>query len=273
MTTNSAVLSAIETWSSWFFLKSLSADLCCGVRFQPLLRLPWRGVAATVGGQANNTTNAHFSGLQKVDCKKNGRDPTSQLLVNRVPVFLGTGGESGVHPRSLMLLAGDIETNPGPGREIDIMDSLVEHELCCEGEILDSSNDSGRGNTDTSGVDLGLLDTKREDELNESSSLSEEHRGDRTFENCSRVENRSGREGSREKPFENGVSGEIAEINDDDLIVRATCISCNSPFRKQYSPFFCVEPGCLAICHRQEICSGLSRTGQKRGGWRCFLHG
>ena len=32
MTTNSAVLSAIETWSSWFFLKSLSADLCCGVR-------------------------------------------------------------------------------------------------------------------------------------------------------------------------------------------------------------------------------------------------
>ena len=187
--------------------------------------------------------------------------------------FLGTGGESGVHPRSLMLLAGDIETNPGPGREIDIMDSLVEHELCSEEEILDSSNDSGRGNTDTSGVDLGLLDTRREDELNESSSLSEEHRGDRTFENCSRVDNRSGREGSREKPFENGVSGEIAEINDDDLIVRATCISWNSPFRKQYSPFFCVEPGCLAICHRQEICSGLSRTGQKRGGWRCFLHG
>ena len=82
-------------------------------------------MAATVGGQANNTTNAQLSGQQKVDCKKNGRDPTSRLLVNKEPVFLGAGGESGVHPRSLLLLAGDIETNPGPGREIDILDSIT----------------------------------------------------------------------------------------------------------------------------------------------------
>ena len=97
----------------------------------------------------------------------------STARVNRVPVFLGAGGESGVHPRSLLLLAGDIERNPGPGRERDILDSVVEHELCSEGENLDSSRDSGRGNTDTSGVDLGLLDTLRGDGLNSSSSLLE----------------------------------------------------------------------------------------------------
>ena len=55
-------------------------------------------------------------------------------------------------------------------------------------------------------------------------------------------------------------------------MIRVTCFSCNAPFRRQYSPFFCVKPDCLAVCHRQEMCYGLPRTEQKRGGWRCYLH-
>ena len=101
--------------------------------------------------------------LQKVDCKKSGQVPTSHLF-NRVPVFLGAGDESGVHPRSLLLLAGDIETNPGPGAEIiDVLDSGNELSTV-EFERLDSSSNSidivrGNGDMDTSGIELGNLGT------------------------------------------------------------------------------------------------------------------
>ena len=101
--------------------------------------------------------------LQKVDCKKSGQVPTSHLF-NRVPVFLGAGGESGVHPRSLLLLAGDIETNPGPGAEIiDVLDSGNELSTV-EYERLDSSSNSidivrGNEDMDTSGTELGNLGT------------------------------------------------------------------------------------------------------------------
>ena len=60
---------------------------------------------------------------------------------------------------------------------------------------------------------------------------------------------------------------------DDNFIVRVTCTSCNSIFRNRYKPFFCTEPECIAMSHRQETCSGLSRTQQKAGLWRCFKHG
>ena len=96
--------------------------------------------------------------LQKVDCKKSGQVPTSHLF-NRVPVFLGAGGESGVHPRSLLLLAGDIETNPGPGAEIiDVLDSGNELSTV-EYERLDSSSNSihiVRGNEDIQELNWGI---------------------------------------------------------------------------------------------------------------------
>ena len=63
---------------------------------------------------------------------------------------MGAGDESGVHPRSLLLLAGDIETNPGLGTEIiDVLDSG--NELSVEYERLESSSNSidvVRGNED-----------------------------------------------------------------------------------------------------------------------------
>ena len=62
-----------------------------------------------------------------------------------------------------MLLAEDIETNPGPGREmIDVLDSG--NELSVEYERLDSSSNSiyivtGNEVMDTSGIELGNLGT------------------------------------------------------------------------------------------------------------------
>ena len=62
-----------------------------------------------------------------------------------------------------MLLAGDIETNPGPGREIiDVLDRG--NELSVEYERLDSSSNSidivtGNEDMDTSGIELGNLGT------------------------------------------------------------------------------------------------------------------
>ena len=98
------------------------------------------------------------SGLQKVDCKKNGRFTTSHI-VNKEPVFLGTGGESGVHPRSLMLLAGDIETNPGPGREtLDTLDCGVavgtEERLDSSRALLDTVN--GESESNSVGIIVGV---------------------------------------------------------------------------------------------------------------------
>ena len=96
--------------------------------------------------------------LQKVDCKKSRQVPTSHLF-NRVPVFLGAGDESGVHPRSLLLLAGDIETNPGLGTEIiDVLDSGNELSTV-EYERLDSSSNSihiVRGNEDIQELNWGI---------------------------------------------------------------------------------------------------------------------
>ena len=83
-------------------------------------RLPCRGTAATVAGQVNITTHIAEPQLTKADCKKSGRVPKLHFITSlqQSSCILGAGGESGVHPRSLLLLAGDIETNPGPGREI-----------------------------------------------------------------------------------------------------------------------------------------------------------
>ena len=58
-----------------------------------------------------------LSDQQKVDCKKKGRAQHHISSSTEFCVFLGTGGESSVHPRSLLMLAGDIEKNPGPNRE------------------------------------------------------------------------------------------------------------------------------------------------------------
>ena len=50
-----------------------------------------------------------LSDQQKVDCKKKGRAQHHISSSTEFCVFLGTGGESSVHPRSLLMLAGDIE--------------------------------------------------------------------------------------------------------------------------------------------------------------------
>ena len=75
----------------------------------------------------------------------------SSHLFNRVPAFLGAGGESGVLPRSLLLLAGDIEIIAGPGKEkIDVL--AYGNDLSVEYERLGSSSNSiidiVRGNED-----------------------------------------------------------------------------------------------------------------------------
>ena len=122
--------------------------------------------------------------LQKVDCKKSGRVPTLHFITSlqQSTCFLGAGGESGVHPWSLLLLAEDIETNPGPGREmIDVLDSG--NELSVEYERLDSSSNSidifrGNEDMDTSGIELGNLGTL---DFNWSDGLSSNRRWSEHF--------------------------------------------------------------------------------------------
>ena len=253
----------------------------------PRERLPCRGAAATVGGQANNTTHRRTPAYKKSTGRRveECQHHISSHLFNRVSVFLGTGGGSGVHPRSLLLLAGDVETNPGPGREIiDVLDSGSGNELSVEYERLDSSSNSiniGVGNEDmnNSGIDLGNLETQDascSDGLSSNRFHSDGKEGDQNIASDNREDNFSGRDGCQSDHSESSMSGgEKGPVNhnQDDMFIRVTCFSCNAPFRKQYSPFFCVEPDCLAVCHRQEMCSGLTRTEQKRGGWRCYLHG
>ena len=163
------------------------------------------------------------------------------------------------------MLAGDIESNPGPPRkssrlnscQSDPMDSgtFRDHgtkrlsRAFSNTEILDNIGDLdlGRGNEDDSASNQGgtplRVDVPQEDKDSE-----ETNRG------------------------ESVVDPNNAD-NDNDFTVRVTCTSCNSIFRNRYRPFFCTEPGCISMSHRQEMCSGLSRTRQKEGIWRCFKHG
>ena len=198
-------------------------------------------------------------------------------------IFLGTGDGSGVHPRSLLLLAGDIETNPGPSREIDALDTSganpessvnsaertldYSREHWVESERLDSNRDTwdcSGGNQDTVG-NSEIMDTMRDERLNSFGVQLDSGGGNRELGDIPLTE------GDETQPNTISESGEEEEVN--DVLIRVLCISCNSRLRKHYSPFFCVAPGCIAVCHRQEMCSGLSRTEQKKGGWRCHLHG
>ena len=194
-----------------------------------------------------------------------------------------------------MLLAGDIETNPGPGREtLDTLDCGVavgtEERLDSSRALLDTVN--GESESNSVGIIVGVeerldfngdsLDTVRGTETTlDGDIVGLEERLDSSSGDTSdivrgtTVDNNGSTSGGRDSCQSESVlsGGEMGQKIQSDVMIRVTCISCNSLFRKQYSPFFCVEPGCLAVCHRQEMCSGLSRTEQKREGWRCYLHG
>ncbi|KAL5260809.1 hypothetical protein ACHWQZ_G006744 [Mnemiopsis leidyi] len=188
-----------------------------------------------------------------------------QLSHKSFVFFLGTGGESSVHPRSLLMLAGDIESNPGPPRKSsrlnscqrDPMDNgtVGNHRTRSLNRVVNSTenldsigvNDLGRGRGDENNLNINLGGTRLSADVFQGNMDS----GENT----------------------RGVSVMDSIDADDNFIVRVTCTSCNSIFRNRYKPLFCTEPECIAMSHRLETCSGLSRTQQKAGLWRCFKHG
>ena len=202
-----------------------------------------------------------LSDQQKVDCKKKGRAQHHISSSTEFCVFLGTGGESSVHPRSLLMLAGDIEKNPGPNRESVSLNSEMRV------DSLDNRTVGGGRNfsVDTNEESLSLNINETNGVLDSSMDLA----GNLGLEQS---ENSVGRE-IPSSSLDDASSGGEGIGEGSEITIRVTCISCNTFFRSQYRPLFCIEPRCLVVCHRQEICSGLSRTAQKSGLWRCHQHG
>ena len=187
-----------------------------------------------------------LSDQQKVDCKKKGRAQHHISSSTEFCVFLGTGGESSVHPRSLLMLAGDIEKNPGPNRESVSLNSEMRVDSLDNRTVGGGRNFSVDINEESLSLNIN--------ETNGVSDLSMDLAGNLGLEQS---ENSVGRE-IPSSSLDDASSGGEGIGEGSEITIRVTCVSCNTFFRSQYRPLFCIEPRCLAVCHLQEICTGLS---------------
>ena len=165
------------------------------------------------------------------------------------------------------MLAGDIESNPGPPRSSKRLNNCQRDSCINSGNLGDIRDESLNevNNISSEFVDNNtVLDSGRGNDANIVFDRDGDH-----------VEWHANRENGDSEESTRGESEMDTNSNDivNNITIRVTCSSCNSAFRSQYRPFFCTETGCLAVCHRQEKCSGLSRTTQKTGQWKCFQHG